>query len=85
MIHDNHSHIQSCPLSPRTHGLILAELHDGARDLDVLVVQGHEHVSVEWVSLAGHNSVDFLRSLKTGPTFLKQPLLSVCLAQAIKN
>ena len=51
--------------------LILAELHHGARNLDILVVQGHEDVPIEGMTLPGDNSVDLLRSLKTGAALLQ--------------
>ena len=51
--------------------LILAELHHGARNLDIFVVQGHEDVPIEGMTLPGDNSVDLLRSLKTGAALLQ--------------
>ena len=75
MTHDNHSPIQSCSLTliltVVVVKLILAELHHGARNLDILVVEGHEDVPKEGVTLPGDNSVDLLRSLKTGAALLE--------------
>ena len=64
--------------------LILAELHHGARDLDILVVQGHEDVPVEGVGLPRDNSVDLLCSLEAGAALLQQALLPVGFTQAVK-
>lgn len=61
-----------------------AELHHGAGDGDVLVVQRCEGLGVEGMARARHRAVDPLRRAETLRALLQQPLLAVRLAQADK-
>ena len=61
-----------------------AELHHGAGDGDVLVVERGEGLGVEGMARARHRAVDPLRRAETLRALLQQPLLAVRLAQADK-